>query len=200
MMMTIGVVRACERALGRYGARLGNRQRTWRSAAVELSGTLVMPVRHFETGSTTGSVMQETETEVLKSLVGGMMNHARGFPIKGDGVEILGSPSQFYNALLQGVRDAQFRVVIASLYIGTGSLEQELIRSPGNRPCRSLYFAMLYGQLDPSKSPRSILQVLPCYPTSSRQIGLLGESQPLGIDQRSPCGLDCTKPQCCPKW
>jgi phosphatidylserine/phosphatidylglycerophosphate/cardiolipin synthase-like enzyme len=59
-----------------------------------------------------------------------MMHHARGFPIKGDSVEILETPSQFYNALLQGARNARSRVVIASLYIGTGTLEQELVGSP----------------------------------------------------------------------
>lgn len=77
-------------------------------------------------------MVQSTGTEVLKSLVGGMMNHARGFPIKGDSVEILETPSQFYNVLLQGVRNARSRVVIASLYIGTGTLEQELVGSRGH--------------------------------------------------------------------
>ena len=42
------------------------------------------------------------------------LRHARGFAIKGDSVEILESPSQFYNVLLQGVRNARSRVVIAS--------------------------------------------------------------------------------------
>lgn len=98
-------------------------------------------VRHMETGTGTsltggGATMQHSETEVLKSLVGGMTAQARGFPIKGDSVEILETPSQFYNVLLQGVRNARSRVVIASLYIGTGTLEQELIRSRGNQICR----------------------------------------------------------------
>jgi phosphatidylserine/phosphatidylglycerophosphate/cardiolipin synthase-like enzyme len=99
---------------------------------VKLAGAAV-PVRHMETHTSTGStgtIAHSTEAEVLKSLVGGMMHHARGFPIKGDSVEILETPSQFYNALLQGARNARSRVVIASLYIGTGTLEQELVGSP----------------------------------------------------------------------
>lgn len=94
-------------------------------------------VRHMETDTSwTREAVQPPETEVLQSLVGGMTKHARGFPVQGDSVEILESPSQFYNVLLQGVRNARSRVVIASLYIGTGTLEQELIRSRGNLTCR----------------------------------------------------------------
>jgi len=92
-------------------------------------------VRHMETATgLTGAAVQHSETEVLKSLVGGMTKHARGFPIKGDSVEILETPSQFYNVLLQGVRNARSRVVIASLYIGTGTLEQELVGSSCSLP------------------------------------------------------------------
>lgn len=125
-MMRMAVRSGVLRALGRRGR--------WRGA--------VVPVRGMETDTSTGStgstgtIVQSTETEVLKALVGGMTNHARGFPIKGDSVEILEAPSQFYNVLLQGVRNARSRVVIASLYIGTGTLEQELIRSRGNLLCR----------------------------------------------------------------
>ena len=92
-------------------------------------------VRGMETDTSTesaGAIVQSTETEVMKSLVGGMINLARGFPIKGDSVEILETPSQFYNVLLQGVRNARSRVVIASLYIGTGTLEQDLVGSPSH--------------------------------------------------------------------
>lgn len=100
-------------------------------------GQAVVPARHMETGTNlTGTTVQRSDAEVLKSLVGGMTSHARGFPIKGDSVEILETPSQFYNVLLQGVRNARSRVVIASLYIGTGTLEQELIRSRENLICR----------------------------------------------------------------
>lgn len=120
MAMRSGVSRALAR---RPGSSPG--------AAVKLAGAAV-PVRHMETHTSTGStgtIAHSTEAEVLKSLVGGMMHHARGFPIKGDSVEILETPSQFYNALLQGARNARSRVVFASLYIGTGSLEQELVGS-----------------------------------------------------------------------
>ena len=111
--MRAGVWRACEEGLARRGWQRG----------VEFSGAVV-PVRHMETGTSwTGTPVQRSETQVLKLLVSGMANHARGFPIKGDSVEILETPSQFYNVLLQGVRNARSRVVIASLYIGTGTLE-----------------------------------------------------------------------------
>lgn len=121
--MRSGLNRVCEEMLGRYG--LGSR---WRSVAV-------VPVRHMETGtSLTGTAVQHSDA-VLKSLVGGMTKHARGFPIKGDSVEILETPSQFYKVLLQGVRNALSRVVIASLYIGTGTLEQELVGNPKPALC-----------------------------------------------------------------
>lgn len=89
-------------------------------------------VRHFETGTGTSlpghaGPVHQSESAVLHSLVGGMAKHARGIPIQGDRVEVLETPSQFYNVLLQGVRNARTRVVIASLYIGTGTLEQELL-------------------------------------------------------------------------
>jgi hypothetical protein len=42
--------------------------------------------------------------------------------------KVLTSPAEFYEALLAGVRQARHRVVLASLYIGTGHREAALVR------------------------------------------------------------------------
>ncbi|KAI5065242.1 hypothetical protein GOP47_0019937 [Adiantum capillus-veneris] len=72
------------------------------------------------------------------SLVGGLAKHAVAFPVKGNAVEVLDSPSQFYNTLKSCIRSAKDRVVISALYVGTGPMEQELLdvvaESLGRKP------------------------------------------------------------------
>lgn len=95
-----------------------------------LLGHSFLPCRHIQAhhSSQQREVTKVHNTEeVSKTLVGGMAAFARAIPVKGDTVEILETPSQFYEVLKQGVRNARERVVIASLYIGTGILEQELV-------------------------------------------------------------------------
>lgn len=49
------------------------------------------------------------------------------FPVQGDDLEILASPSDFHTTLREGFRQARSRVVIASLYLGTDPRDQELV-------------------------------------------------------------------------
>lgn len=49
------------------------------------------------------------------------------FPVHGDNVEVLESPSQFYDTLCDEIRQSQQRVSLAALYIGDGALEQQLL-------------------------------------------------------------------------
>ena len=49
------------------------------------------------------------------------------FPVQGDDVEVLESPTQFYNTLCDEIRQSQQRVSLAALYIGDGALEQQLL-------------------------------------------------------------------------
>ncbi|XP_069786107.1 CDP-diacylglycerol--glycerol-3-phosphate 3-phosphatidyltransferase, mitochondrial isoform X2 [Narcine bancroftii] len=49
------------------------------------------------------------------------------FRISGSQVNVLTSPSEFYDALKEHIKMAKKRIVLASLYLGTGPLEQELV-------------------------------------------------------------------------
>ncbi|XP_047233745.1 CDP-diacylglycerol--glycerol-3-phosphate 3-phosphatidyltransferase, mitochondrial isoform X2 [Girardinichthys multiradiatus] len=56
-----------------------------------------------------------------------MAEQVPAFLVPGAHVKILTSPDQFYQAMKARIRTAQRRVVMASLYLGTGQLEQELV-------------------------------------------------------------------------
>lgn len=47
--------------------------------------------------------------------------------MSGDHVEVLARPVDFYNRLVEGVRGAHSRIVLSSLYVGSGKLEEHLI-------------------------------------------------------------------------
>uniref|UniRef100_A0A8C5DLF2 CDP-diacylglycerol--glycerol-3-phosphate 3-phosphatidyltransferase n=1 Tax=Gouania willdenowi TaxID=441366 RepID=A0A8C5DLF2_GOUWI len=56
-----------------------------------------------------------------------MAEHVPAFRVPGTHVHILTSPDQFYQTMKARIKTAQRRVVMASLYLGTGQLEQELV-------------------------------------------------------------------------
>ncbi|KAM8890558.1 CDP-diacylglycerol--glycerol-3-phosphate 3-phosphatidyltransferase, mitochondrial isoform 1-T2 [Synchiropus picturatus] len=56
-----------------------------------------------------------------------MADHVPVFRVPGTQVHILTSPDEFYQAMKARIRTARRRVVLASLYLGTGRLEQELV-------------------------------------------------------------------------
>uniref|UniRef100_A0A3Q2G5T8 CDP-diacylglycerol--glycerol-3-phosphate 3-phosphatidyltransferase n=2 Tax=Cyprinodon variegatus TaxID=28743 RepID=A0A3Q2G5T8_CYPVA len=56
-----------------------------------------------------------------------MAEQVPAFRVPGAHIKILTSPDQFYQAMKARIRTAQRRVVMASLYLGTGQLEQELV-------------------------------------------------------------------------
>uniref|UniRef100_A0A3B3ZGI9 CDP-diacylglycerol--glycerol-3-phosphate 3-phosphatidyltransferase n=1 Tax=Periophthalmus magnuspinnatus TaxID=409849 RepID=A0A3B3ZGI9_9GOBI len=56
-----------------------------------------------------------------------MSQHVPAFRVPGTHVHVLTSPDQFYQTMKARIRTAQRRVVMASLYLGTGQLEQELV-------------------------------------------------------------------------
>ncbi|XP_048466714.1 CDP-diacylglycerol--glycerol-3-phosphate 3-phosphatidyltransferase, mitochondrial isoform X1 [Rhincodon typus] len=49
------------------------------------------------------------------------------FGISGSQVKVLSSPSEFYETMKEHIKMAKKRIVMASLYLGTGPLEQELV-------------------------------------------------------------------------
>uniref|UniRef100_UPI0037E8D74F CDP-diacylglycerol--glycerol-3-phosphate 3-phosphatidyltransferase, mitochondrial n=1 Tax=Semicossyphus pulcher TaxID=241346 RepID=UPI0037E8D74F len=56
-----------------------------------------------------------------------MAEHVPAFRVPGAHIHILTSPDQFYQAMKARIKTAKRRVVMASLYLGTGQLEQELV-------------------------------------------------------------------------
>ncbi|XP_077407774.1 CDP-diacylglycerol--glycerol-3-phosphate 3-phosphatidyltransferase, mitochondrial isoform X2 [Vanacampus margaritifer] len=56
-----------------------------------------------------------------------MAERVPAFRVNGSRVHVLASPDQFYQTLKARVRTAKRRVVLASLYLGTGQLEQDLV-------------------------------------------------------------------------
>nr|XP_046232196.1 CDP-diacylglycerol--glycerol-3-phosphate 3-phosphatidyltransferase, mitochondrial isoform X1 [Scatophagus argus] len=56
-----------------------------------------------------------------------MAEHVPAFRVPGTHIHILTSPDQFYQAMKARIKTARRRVVMASLYLGTGQLEKELV-------------------------------------------------------------------------
>ncbi|KAJ3607944.1 hypothetical protein NHX12_024995 [Muraenolepis orangiensis] len=56
-----------------------------------------------------------------------MAEHTPAFRVPGTHIHMLSSPSQFYQTIKSRIKTAKRRVVMASLYLGTGPLEQELV-------------------------------------------------------------------------
>ncbi|XP_037611648.1 CDP-diacylglycerol--glycerol-3-phosphate 3-phosphatidyltransferase, mitochondrial [Sebastes umbrosus] len=56
-----------------------------------------------------------------------MEEHVPAFRVPGTHIHILTSPDQFYQTMKARIKTAKRRVVMASLYLGTGQLEQELV-------------------------------------------------------------------------
>ncbi|XP_014477237.1 PREDICTED: CDP-diacylglycerol--glycerol-3-phosphate 3-phosphatidyltransferase, mitochondrial isoform X2 [Dinoponera quadriceps] len=52
---------------------------------------------------------------------------APGFPVNGFKITIIHKPQVFYDTLLEKCRNAKRRITLASLYLGTGALETELV-------------------------------------------------------------------------
>uniref|UniRef100_A0AAG5D0C2 CDP-diacylglycerol--glycerol-3-phosphate 3-phosphatidyltransferase n=2 Tax=Anopheles atroparvus TaxID=41427 RepID=A0AAG5D0C2_ANOAO len=49
------------------------------------------------------------------------------FPVSGDRIEVIREPGTFYNTLVEKCSAARRRIMLASLYLGTGSLETRLV-------------------------------------------------------------------------
>ena len=56
-------------------------------------------------------------------------DEAPGFAVNGDKVKVITEPTDFYEELCQRAKTAKKRVVLASLYLGTGEKEQRLLNS-----------------------------------------------------------------------
>ncbi|KAH8406971.1 hypothetical protein KR222_002135, partial [Zaprionus bogoriensis] len=58
-----------------------------------------------------------------------LYNLAPCFPLRGDQIQVIHEPQHFYQTLLQRVGKAKRRIVLASLYLGTGQLENSFVQS-----------------------------------------------------------------------
>lgn len=56
-----------------------------------------------------------------------MYNVAPCFPVNSSKINIINDPKKFYDTLCERFQTAERRISVASLYIGTGSLEQKLL-------------------------------------------------------------------------
>lgn len=65
----------------------------------------------------------------LNSLFNEITSQTCAFPISADNVEFIETPKDFYQNLKDGILNAKERIVISSLYLGTGDLEKVLIES-----------------------------------------------------------------------
>uniref|UniRef100_A0A0A9ZJH8 CDP-diacylglycerol--glycerol-3-phosphate 3-phosphatidyltransferase n=2 Tax=Lygus hesperus TaxID=30085 RepID=A0A0A9ZJH8_LYGHE len=64
-----------------------------------------------------------------------LQSSAPMFPLKGEQVRIIQHPEDFYRTLINGCQTAQNRIMLASLYLGNGSLEKDLVETIRNRMC-----------------------------------------------------------------
>ncbi|XP_030376035.1 CDP-diacylglycerol--glycerol-3-phosphate 3-phosphatidyltransferase, mitochondrial [Scaptodrosophila lebanonensis] len=56
-------------------------------------------------------------------------NVAPCFPLRGDQVQVIHEPHHFYETLVQRISTARRRIVLASLYLGTGQLENAFVQT-----------------------------------------------------------------------
>ncbi|EDW82969.1 uncharacterized protein Dwil_GK22604 [Drosophila willistoni] len=60
-------------------------------------------------------------------------NLAPCFPLSGDQIQIIQEPQNFYETLVQRITRAKRRIVLASLYLGTGQLENAFVQTLRHR-------------------------------------------------------------------
>ncbi|XP_014248219.1 CDP-diacylglycerol--glycerol-3-phosphate 3-phosphatidyltransferase, mitochondrial [Cimex lectularius] len=62
-----------------------------------------------------------------------LQQSAPKFSINGDQVSVLHQPEDFYRTILKECKNAKERIMLASLYVGTGALEKKLVETIGTR-------------------------------------------------------------------
>uniref|UniRef100_A0A1B6D6J1 CDP-diacylglycerol--glycerol-3-phosphate 3-phosphatidyltransferase n=2 Tax=Clastoptera arizonana TaxID=38151 RepID=A0A1B6D6J1_9HEMI len=67
--------------------------------------------------------------QIVPPYLSWIYNVAPSFSINGDQISILHKPDEFYTTLLERCRGAKKRIVLASLYLGTGPLESALVQA-----------------------------------------------------------------------
>ena len=91
-------------------------------------------------------------------------NNCPSFHVSGDNIEIINSPESFYKTFLDRILVANHRITIASLYIGTGKLERDLVNAIDRRMCEKphLKVRILLDRLRGTRGdPNSLTLLLP---------------------------------------
>jgi CDP-diacylglycerol---glycerol-3-phosphate 3-phosphatidyltransferase len=65
----------------------------------------------------------------VQSVIARLSGASCGIPVRGDDVHIVGSPNEFYQTLLHGIRTATRRIELSSLYLGHADYEQTIIQA-----------------------------------------------------------------------
>lgn len=60
-------------------------------------------------------------------MLGGKLSFSKPYVVPSHCFTVLRTPTEFYNQLLRGVREAKDQVSLASLYLGGGKLESQLV-------------------------------------------------------------------------
>lgn len=106
------------------------------TAAVCVGATLVIhQTRHAGIHSTSctannnanASVLTDSPAESFANLHHLLSARAPCIPVASQDVRVLSSPTEFYDTILELVRSSQKRVLLSSLYLGTGSHELALV-------------------------------------------------------------------------
>ncbi|XP_052240439.1 CDP-diacylglycerol--glycerol-3-phosphate 3-phosphatidyltransferase, mitochondrial-like isoform X2 [Dreissena polymorpha] len=67
--------------------------------------------------------------DIIKQKFLWISDHVPCFGIRGDNITVIKEPVEFYKTVMDMFAQAQHRIVIASLYLGTGVLEKQLVQS-----------------------------------------------------------------------
>ena len=84
-----------------------------------------MTIHHTSDGIREGYQFKDP---YIKNLFNMIAKQSPCFPIEPDHVQVIETPSQFYDDLLEGIKHAKDRVVLSSLYLGTGEQEKKIIQ------------------------------------------------------------------------
>lgn len=116
-----------------------------------------------------------------------LLGQAPAFPVHSDNVRIITEPAEFYEVLLERINSANTRISLASLYLGNGKLEQQLVRAVQARlsstPSLSVQWLLDYTR--GSRQPGSSRQVLqPLLGHANCQVSLFHTPELRGLVRR----------------
>ncbi|KAL8604484.1 hypothetical protein ACOMHN_015768 [Nucella lapillus] len=73
------------------------------------------------------SIMQDAWSSAIYQKFAWMGHYGPCFPLRGEQIVVLTEPTEFYEVLKVKTKKAKKRITLASLYLGTGPLEKELV-------------------------------------------------------------------------